>query len=458
MKMAGFGNLCLLTVFAAGVQSLLMRGKEESILNPIALSVGDECDPSSIPVMDNFDMKRFSGAWFELAKSASGYIDVNDGMWKILTTNVSSTFLYSGRDNNGHCIRPIKGKISAEDQPPGTLKLQYMTFSTHVEETIRVLFTDYETIAVIYLCMHHVHREKEVCHAAGIMGAVWTRNPHVEVDVYENAVRYLEMACVHRSVLILRNQVGPCKVDDLGFRIDDDFPAPDFCYQPLDLGYCRGSIQRYYHEPKTRSCQAFSFSGCGGNRNNFMSLPECQDSCLSASVNEPVCTSVAECAIHCSPCCSEDRNGCVECNCEHIIEDHNLSCMKNPAYCQNGCAVQEFSPGCYICNCHDINEPFIDMPACLEVKSTGDCKEEIKRYYYNALHGICEEFIYTGCKENKNNFLTQKECQDKCEDSSLLRSVVNGGELDDDNSATKHSAWTIGLFILVLITLMLYKS
>lgn len=75
-------------------------------------------------------------------------------------------------------------------------------------ETIRVLFTDYTSIAVIYKCVHHIHREKEVCHSAGLMGAVWTRMPHVDSHVYENALRYLEMACVHKSVLITRNTVG----------------------------------------------------------------------------------------------------------------------------------------------------------------------------------------------------------------------------------------------------------
>lgn len=59
------------------------------------------------------------------------------------------------------------------------------------------------------------------------------------------------------------------------------FVVPDFCYQPKDLGHCRGNIQRYYYNPKERRCEIFNYSGCGGNRNNFMSLPECQEKCLS---------------------------------------------------------------------------------------------------------------------------------------------------------------------------------
>ncbi|KAF8795947.1 hypothetical protein HNY73_000390 [Argiope bruennichi] len=113
-------------------------------------SVNDDCDPSTIPVMDSFDIKRFSGKWFELAKTAGGYIDVSDGVWLIEGTNTTNKFLYSGRDNNQHCIRPIKGAVSAAKEPPGMLTLKYQTYSTHVEETVRVLFTDYVSVAVIY--------------------------------------------------------------------------------------------------------------------------------------------------------------------------------------------------------------------------------------------------------------------------------------------------------------------
>ncbi|XP_035209667.1 uncharacterized protein LOC118184126, partial [Stegodyphus dumicola] len=316
--MKPFVELNFLLVAVHLINGLSLR-KEPVAFKPKVLQYANvDCDPSSIPVMDAFDIKKFSGDWYELAKSASGYIDVDDGMWKISSSNVSTQFLFSGRDNNKHCIRPIRGKIFPAKSPPGMLNLRYQTYTTHVDETIRVLFTDYESIAVIYTCMHHVHYEKEVCHAAGLLGAIWTRKPHVDVEVYNRAVKYLEMACVQKSTLTVRNLVGPCVVDDLGFRIDD-FPVPDICYQPMDLGSCRGSLQRYYYDPKEKTCKIFMFGGCGGNLNNFMSLRECQERCLSAATKEPVCLSDAKCGIHCSPCCTEDRIGCVECNCEHIV-------------------------------------------------------------------------------------------------------------------------------------------
>ncbi|GFY63935.1 kunitz-type protease inhibitor 1 [Trichonephila inaurata madagascariensis] len=303
-------HLCAFLFTVCHIHGLTLS-KEHAIYDPhVQASINDDCDPSTIPVMNSFDIKKFSGKWFELAKTAAGYIDVSDGVWLIEGNNISHKFLFSGRDNNQHCIRPIRGKLSAAKEPPGMLNLNYQTYSTHVEETIRVLFTDYVSVAVIYTCMHHVHHEKEACHAAGLFGAIWTRQPHVDVDLYDKAVQFLEMACVQRTTLMVRNVVGPCRVDNWDFRIDD-FPAPDYCYQPKDLGSCRGSIHRYYFDPKEKICKIFTYGGCNGNKNNFMSLPECQKKCIN----------------------------------------NFLNCVKSPSLCPVECEVETMYVGCHVCRC-----------------------------------------------------------------------------------------------------------
>ncbi|XP_054712860.1 protein AMBP-like isoform X2 [Uloborus diversus] len=452
----------LVVVLPCLANGLSVRTDEAFIFKDEVLeSTSDDCDPSTIPVMNDFDMNRFSGSWYELAKSTSGYIDVDDGMWKISNSNGSHVFLFSGRDNNRHCIKPIKGKIFASE-PPGLIELHYQTYSTHVHETVRVLFTDYETIAVIYTCIHHVHHEKEVCHSAGLFGAIWTRQPHVELEVYEKAQQFLEMACIHRSVLTVRNIVGPCVVDDLGFQIDD-FPAPDFCYQPMDSGSCRGSVQRYFYDPKQKECKAFYYGGCGGNENNFLSLSECQIKCSSSSTREPICASVAKCGLHCSPCCAEDRNGCVQCNCEHIIEDNFWNCQKTPAHCDSKCIVEEIYEGCYVCRCDGESKipdyPFPDYPsACLEVKKEGNCNERLERYYYDVIASQCRTFIYTGCQGNHNNFQTLRECQDKCQDNHAVTEQFPSFAFGDPSSSCMLKENIVLTTILLMILCTLSKS
>ncbi|XP_056010667.1 uncharacterized protein LOC125678592 isoform X9 [Ostrea edulis] len=51
---------------------------------------------------------------------------------------------------------------------------------------------------------------------------------------------------------------------------------------------------------------------------------------------------------------------------------------------------------------------------CLQPKNTGPCKARMKRFYFNSVKKICEEFIYGGCKKNDNNFKSLEECKNKC--------------------------------------------
>ena len=56
----------------------------------------------------------------------------------------------------------------------------------------------------------------------------------------------------------------------------------------------------------------------------------------------------------------------------------------------------------------------------------GPCYGNIPRYFYNTTGAKCEVFSYGGCFPNKNNFLTQHECEShcKCEFGSLLLIIL----------------------------------
>ncbi|PIO54807.1 Kunitz/Bovine pancreatic trypsin inhibitor domain protein, partial [Teladorsagia circumcincta] len=52
---------------------------------------------------------------------------------------------------------------------------------------------------------------------------------------------------------------------------------------------------------------------------------------------------------------------------------------------------------------------------CSQPLRLGDCKQSVRRYWYNAVTRACEIFDYTGCQGNDNNFETLLECQNTCE-------------------------------------------
>ncbi|KAG7240540.1 hypothetical protein INR49_026824 [Caranx melampygus] len=54
----------------------------------------------------------------------------------------------------------------------------------------------------------------------------------------------------------------------------------DGCFSPMDRGTCDGAEKRFAYNPKTRRCQVFQYSGCGGNGNNFTSRKHCYRKCI----------------------------------------------------------------------------------------------------------------------------------------------------------------------------------
>ncbi|XP_025023387.1 tissue factor pathway inhibitor 2 isoform X2 [Python bivittatus] len=55
--------------------------------------------------------------------------------------------------------------------------------------------------------------------------------------------------------------------------------APSFCYSPKDEGSCSASVPRFYYNTKTKTCEKFSYTGCGGNNNNFTTEKSCLKIC-----------------------------------------------------------------------------------------------------------------------------------------------------------------------------------
>uniref|UniRef100_A0A803SPB1 BPTI/Kunitz inhibitor domain-containing protein n=1 Tax=Anolis carolinensis TaxID=28377 RepID=A0A803SPB1_ANOCA len=57
---------------------------------------------------------------------------------------------------------------------------------------------------------------------------------------------------------------------------------------PEEIGYCRGSIPRFYFNIKSGQCENFIYGGCGGNANNFLTQDECLSKCGGkVKINHP---------------------------------------------------------------------------------------------------------------------------------------------------------------------------
>ncbi|NXK65105.1 TFPI1 inhibitor, partial [Sylvietta virens] len=56
-------------------------------------------------------------------------------------------------------------------------------------------------------------------------------------------------------------------------------PIPSLCMTPMDRGLCRAKELRFFYNYLTGRCRPFSYSGCGGNENNFISRKSCLRIC-----------------------------------------------------------------------------------------------------------------------------------------------------------------------------------
>ncbi|XP_066529563.1 kunitz-type protease inhibitor 1a [Hoplias malabaricus] len=64
---------------------------------------------------------------------------------------------------------------------------------------------------------------------------------------------------------------------------------------------------------------------------------------------------------------------------------------------------------------------------CLVPKKAGPCRGSFPRWHYNAATEKCEQFVFGGCKENRNNYMSQEECINACDKVSVLNPQTGEG-------------------------------
>ena len=52
---------------------------------------------------------------------------------------------------------------------------------------------------------------------------------------------------------------------------------------------------------------------------------------------------------------------------------------------------------------------------CLLPRVRGTCEQQINRWHYDVVEGVCKLFVYTGCNGNLNRFETRDACEYTCQ-------------------------------------------
>ncbi|OWK15586.1 SPINT2 [Cervus elaphus hippelaphus] len=179
---------------------------------------------------------------------------------------------------------------------------------------------------------------------------------------------------------------------------DEERGVHDFCHLPKKVGRCRASFPRWWYNVTDGSCQQFVYGGCDRNDNNYMTKEEC----LAKERFSPQASSRMTAW-------------------EHSSSSH-------------------LSWALLICTPRAVSLP----EHCIAKAVTGPCRAAFPRWYFNAEKNSCDNFIYGGCRGNKNNYRSKEECMQQCFGKQLYPALPFGSKV----------VVLVGLFVMVLILLL----
>nr|XP_021407404.1 tissue factor pathway inhibitor 2 [Lonchura striata domestica] len=182
------------------------------------------------------------------------------------------------------------------------------------------------------------------------------------------------------------------------------------CLLPPDEGPCRALVPRWYYDRHTQSCQEFTYGGCYGNANNFLTFDDCEKSCWTIKKVPKLCRMEADGG----PCRSYLRRYAF-----------NLSSMRCEEFIYGGCYGNgnNFRD---LQSCVDYCLPEKTGPLlCYSPMDEGLCSSSVPRYYYDSKTKSCKEFRYTGCGGNANNFVTEMDCYNVCRNAGNQKPSIN---------------------------------
>ncbi|KAL1474952.1 hypothetical protein MTO96_037642, partial [Rhipicephalus appendiculatus] len=170
-----------------------------------------------------------------------------------------------------------------------------------------------------------------------------------------------------------------------------------YCKPLPDRGPCDEFIPAWWFSVSTGQCKRFVYSGCEGNKNNYMSRADCEASCLRR---------LAE---------NEYEAPCINGACAASLSRLAYPPFDDDDFFRGKLTSQPGTLKDIIRANPILSREAVGLnPVCNETKYPGPCAGYFPRYYFNNVTKTCEKFIYGGCHANGNNFQTFEECQNTC--------------------------------------------
>ncbi|XP_067941385.1 papilin-like isoform X1 [Watersipora subatra] len=209
---------------------------------------------------------------------------------------------------------------------------------------------------------------------------------------------------------------------------DKKIPNFDDCSMDVDQGVeCSSGFlslkSQWFYDRRQGSCQQFTYRGCQGNRNRFGTKDECSRMCPTMSICSLPLAS-GQCYdqipmyrydVATSECVRFTYSGC----------GGNANQFETRAMCEIACLRymrgSEETTSNMVTPIRRVDRRVCELPV-----ARGPCEDLMLSYYYDSRRKNCRAFVYSGCEGNANRFATLTACRQHCmgeEETSSSRDV-----------------------------------
>ncbi|CAF4798136.1 unnamed protein product [Pieris macdunnoughi] len=182
----------------------------------------------------------------------------------------------------------------------------------------------------------------------------------------------------------------------------------DQCNLSIERGTCAGNFLRWGYDSAKHRCSQFIWGGCEGNNNRFGSEAACMQRC------NPPGSLQAECIL------PQEAGNCTEKRPVWSFSQTENRCV--PFY-YTGCGGNDNQFGSEQ-DCVDACPSTFVQEVCTLPALTGECADYTQRWFYDTSKRRCRQFYYGGCGGNENNFISERQCEDRCSEQVVVTTLA----------------------------------